>query len=191
MSSLVPETPLEGGCACGHIRYCMTAHPLAIHCCHCHHCQRETGSAFALNALLESPHLTLQPPSPAPVVIATPTLSGTPQRVARCPRCYVAVWSHYSSAGETMAFVRVGTLDPEAKNAVGEPTVHIYCESKVGWMGLPEGARVCGEYYDRREVWGRESLERLERYWPVIVEWKEKKEKEMAEAEGKVEQKEE
>ena len=45
---------LEGGCACGTVRYRLTDAPMFVHCCHCSCCQTETGSAFVLNALIES-----------------------------------------------------------------------------------------------------------------------------------------
>ena len=45
---------LEGGCACGAVRYRLTSAPMFVHCCHCRDCQRQTGSAFVLNALIEA-----------------------------------------------------------------------------------------------------------------------------------------
>ena len=44
----------EGGCTCKAVRYRMNRAPLFVHCCHCRWCQRESGSSFALNALIES-----------------------------------------------------------------------------------------------------------------------------------------
>jgi len=44
---------LEGGCTCGKVRYRLNSDPMFVHCCHCRWCQRETGAAFALNALEE------------------------------------------------------------------------------------------------------------------------------------------
>ena len=44
----------EGGCTCRHVRYRMTGKPLFVHACHCTWCQRETGTAFALNAMIEA-----------------------------------------------------------------------------------------------------------------------------------------
>jgi Glutathione-dependent formaldehyde-activating enzyme len=53
-------TPLyDGGCACRQIRYRMTTRPLFVHCCHCTWCQRETGAAFALNAMIEADRVQL------------------------------------------------------------------------------------------------------------------------------------
>ncbi|GJC87080.1 hypothetical protein ColLi_09918 [Colletotrichum liriopes] len=57
--------PLEGGCACGNIRYSLNASPLVVHCCHCTSCQRETGTAFALNAVVEGDEVTLLPSAPS------------------------------------------------------------------------------------------------------------------------------
>ncbi|KAK1508169.1 glutathione-dependent formaldehyde-activating [Colletotrichum costaricense] len=53
--------PLTGGCACGNIRYSLNAPPMVVHCCHCTSCQRETGTAFALNAVVEGDEVTLLP----------------------------------------------------------------------------------------------------------------------------------
>lgn len=49
----------DGGCTCGHVRYRMTSNPIFVHCCHCTWCQRETGSAFAVNALIEADRVQL------------------------------------------------------------------------------------------------------------------------------------
>jgi hypothetical protein len=44
----------DGKCTCGHVRYRVHGAPMFVHCCHCRWCQRETGSAFALNAFVEA-----------------------------------------------------------------------------------------------------------------------------------------
>ncbi len=44
--------PIGGGCTCRSLRYRMMTKPMFVHCCHCTWCQRETGTAFALNAML-------------------------------------------------------------------------------------------------------------------------------------------
>ncbi|KAI9353204.1 Mss4-like protein [Zopfochytrium polystomum] len=50
---------MDGGCACGLVRFRLEAPPMAVHCCHCTSCQRETGSAFALNAMVETSRIAL------------------------------------------------------------------------------------------------------------------------------------
>ena len=146
---------LEGGCACGAIRYRMNRDPMFVHCCHCTSCQRETGSAFAINALVESAEVETLKGSPEAVM--TPSESGRGQQVWRCPSCKVALWSNYGGSIDVLRFVRVGTLDHPAKV---EPDIHIFTRSKLPWVRLPEGARAVEGDYNRVNVWPAESLER-------------------------------
>jgi hypothetical protein len=139
------------------VRYRLTATPLIVHCCHCRWCQRESGAAFALNALIETDRVQLL--NGQVELVATPSASGKGQRIARCPLCRVALWSHYFGFADRVSFVRVGTLDEPDRFP---PDVHIYAESRQPWMVLPSGARVFSQYYDSREVWSAASLERRE-----------------------------
>ena len=145
---------LEGGCACGAVRYRLNAAPMFVHCCHCKDCQRQTGSAFVLNALLEADRVQLQ--SGAPEGVTMPTDSGRPHDIYRCPKCKIALWSIYGGR-QQVRFVRVGTLDePSAL----PPNVHIYTRSKLPWVKLPEGAPAFEAYYDPKILWPAESLAR-------------------------------
>jgi hypothetical protein len=145
---------LEGGCACGAVRYRLESEPMFVHCCHCRDCQRQTGSAFVLNALIETDRATLLAGDPEPVPV--PTDSGRPHDVWRCPTCRTAVWSHYGGRA-ALRFVRVGTLDDPGALP---PDVHIYTRSKLPWIILPEGAPAFEAYYDSRTLWPAASLER-------------------------------
>lgn len=147
----------DGGCDCRFMRYRLARAPLFVHCCHCRWCQRETGSAFVLNALIETACVELLQGEPERVM--TPSNSGKGQNIARCPRCHIALWSHYPGAGPQFAFVRVGTLDdPDCF----PPDIHIFTMSKQPWVILPEGVPAMREYYDREKCWPKESLERRE-----------------------------
>jgi len=148
---------LEGGCACGKVRYRMTSDPMFVHCCHCTECQRNSGSAFALNAMIEADRV--EQLSGEVEQIDTPTPSGKGQKIFRCPDCKVAVWSNYAVAkiNDRMRFVRVGTLDDAT--AV-KPDIHIFARSKQPWVGLPDDATVVDVYYDPVEIWSSESLAR-------------------------------
>jgi hypothetical protein len=148
------DGPREGGCACGAVRYRLTSDPLFIHCCHCLNCQRQTGSAFVINLLIESDRVELLAGSPQPVDV--PRDDGSTQQILRCPTCQVAVYSHYTRP--EVSFVRGGTLD-DPSGVV--PDVHIYTKSKVGWVTIPESARAFEEYYDTRALWPAASFERL------------------------------
>ncbi|HEY3800882.1 MAG TPA: GFA family protein [Caulobacteraceae bacterium] len=148
------DTDLTGRCTCGHVHYRLAGRPMITHGCHCLSCQRETGGAFAINALYEADRVTLT--AGEVEEIATPTDSGTPQLIQRCPHCKVALWSHYGGRRHA-AFVRVGTL--ETPHALA-PDVHIFVRSKVPWVRLPQGVPAFDVYYDVPAVWPAESLAR-------------------------------
>jgi len=148
-------TILAGACTCGEIRYRLLSKPLFVHCCHCRWCQRESGSAFALNAMIEADRVKLVKGQPE--IITVPTLSGKGQKFARCPKCRIALWSNYAGAGDAIRFVRIGTLDnPDLL----PPDIHIYTASKQPWVILPPGVPAVEEYYQRSSFWPAESLER-------------------------------
>jgi hypothetical protein len=149
--------PLAGGCDCRHVRYSLESRPLFVHCCHCRWCQRETGSAFVLNAMIETERVRLL--AAEPVVVDTPSASGKGQKIARCPKCYIAVWSHYAGAGPAVRFVRVGTLDEPERLP---PDIHIFTASKQPWVVLPRDTPAVPEYYDRKQLWPAASLQRRE-----------------------------
>ena len=143
----------DGRCHCGEVRYRLTSAPMFVHCCHCRDCQRQTGGAFAINALIETDRIEVLAGEPA--AVAMPTESGRPHDVYRCPACQTAVWSDYGRR-PSLRFVRVATLeDPEAIR----PDVHIFTRSKLSWVEVT-GAPSFEVYYDMKTQWPAESLER-------------------------------
>ena len=144
----------EGGCSCGAVRFRLTSPPMFVHCCHCLDFQRQTGSAFVINALIETARIKLLSGAPEPV--SMPTDSGRPHDIYRCPHCRVAVWSDYGRR-PYLRFVRVGTLDDPSAIA---PDVHIYTRSKVPWVAQPANVPAFAEYYDMKTLWPPEALAR-------------------------------
>ncbi len=144
---------LRGGCSCGAVRYQLLTAPIRVHCCHCTDCQRHTGSAFVINAIIET----------SAIRIIRGELEAVPMRRAygphdiyRCPKCKVAVWSDYGRRPQ-IRFVRVGTLDdPSALR----PHIHIYTRSKLPWLKLPKGTPAFRDYYDPKKVWPKTILRR-------------------------------
>lgn len=145
---------LSGGCACGEVRYRLESAPMFVNCCHCLDCQRQTGSAFVINALIETSRITLLAGAPRPVPV--PTDSGRPHDIYRCPTCHTALWSDYGRR-PALRFVRVGTLDEPGALT---PGAHIFTRSKQPWVGLPEGTPAFDIFYDLPTQWPAESLER-------------------------------
>ncbi|MBT3069195.1 GFA family protein [Rhodoferax sp. U11-2br] len=155
--------PLEGGCDCRAVRYRMETAPLFVHCCHCRWCQRESGAAFALNAMIEADRVSNL--GVEPELVHTPSNSGLGQKIARCPSCRVALWSHYAGAGPVLTFVRVGTLD---QPDVLPPDIHIFTQSKQPWLALGDAVPAVPEYYDREQHWPPDSLARWLDVLPAV-----------------------
>lgn len=158
-ASFVP-TYASGQCDCGAVRYALLSEPIFTHCCHCTWCQRETGSAFAVNTMIETARVRTE--GRAPALIMTPSASGKGQKIARCSACQVAVWSHYATLDTKLAFIRVGTLDDPSR---APPDVHIFTSTKQPWVVIPEGAENFAGFYsapDRARMFGPERMARRE-----------------------------
>jgi hypothetical protein len=146
-------TTFEGGCACDEIRYRLRSAPMFVNCCHCRDCQRQTGSAFVINAIIETDRIELVVGEPE--AVAVPTDSGRAHDIYRCPTCAVAVWSDYGRR-RALRFVRVGTLDqPQAL----PPNAHIFTRTKLPWVNV-DGAPAFESSYEMETQWPAESLAR-------------------------------
>ena len=148
---------MQGRCSCGAVGYSLSAEPLVVHACHCTWCQRESGSAFALNGMIESRHIDVTRGTPEAVEL--PTASGKGQRLMRCPECGVALWSSYHGTGPRFSYVKMGTLDDTAQAA---PDVHIFTSTKQPWLELPAGVPAFEAFYRRSAVWRPEAYARFQ-----------------------------
>jgi hypothetical protein len=98
---------MPGGCNCGAIRYLVTRAPLTAYICHCHLCQKRTGSPFSMTVVLPADALEI--------------VKGEPMRTERnlpkggknvswiCPSCYSR--THTQREGGVTINLRAGTLD--------------------------------------------------------------------------------
>ncbi len=149
------EICMDGGCLCGDVRYRVRAKPMFVHGCHCRDCQRLSGSAFAINAMVEATNVDLL--QGITETIKVPTPSGMGQLVVRCTNCKTAIWSHYGLAKEKICFLRAGTLDDPDQI---EPDIHIFTRSKLPWIKLPDDKPAVEAFYEFDDLWPAESLAR-------------------------------
>lgn len=148
----------EGGCACGAVRYRLSAPPLIVNCCHCRDCQRLTGSAFVVNIWIERRCVETDHAALRSTRLAAG--SGKPHEIFRCSACGTAIYSKYHAAPGDTVLLRAATLDHPESVA---PDVHIFTRSKLPWVRLPDGVPSFETMYRLSEFWPAESRERLRR----------------------------
>jgi hypothetical protein len=103
----------------------MTGEPIFVNCCHCRDCQKITGSAFALNAMIEADRLKL---------LAGDDGTSTQGGVMRCAKCCTLLWAEHAQFGAAIKFLRVGTLDAAEEVS---PDAHFFVRSKHPWVMIP------------------------------------------------------
>lgn len=150
------ERVMEGGCACGRVRYRLSGEPIFVNNCYCTLCQKQTGSTSVVNAFFETGALDLLSGEVTRHVVKAG--SGGEHAILRCSACGTALWSHYPGLGELGLGVRVGTLDdPGAVH----PDAAVFIAERMPWVTLPEGIPSFDAYYKPSEVLPPERFERL------------------------------
>jgi hypothetical protein len=119
---------MTGRCACGAVRYAVTAPFESANYCHCHRCQRRTGTAWSINAAV--PPEGFEITQGAELVHTWTPEGGFPKSF--CSRCGSAL---FSGGGELTVGVRMGTLDADPGV---RPSHHQWVESAPDWEPLPD-----------------------------------------------------
>lgn len=144
---------LSGQCFCGFVKYELLDSPMFVNCCHCTDCQSQTGSAFVINAVIETFNLKII--TGKMKKISMPTSSGRSHDIFRCPKCLTAIWSDYGK--RPIRFVRVSTINSPHKI---KPNAHIFTRSKLSWVKLQKTIPSFKVFYDIEKQWSKKSLQR-------------------------------
>ncbi|KAH9866280.1 hypothetical protein J1614_008846 [Plenodomus biglobosus] len=148
---------ITGSCVCSTVRYRLLTSPLYCYACHCPDCQKSSGSAFGLLLNIELYNIRIISDT-APVAVVREKKPGHFDRHVECPKCKVELWSN-NIFGDAIADVRVGTLDYPS---LMEPDLHMFVDSKLDWVILPEGTTAVPKDYDPKDRWPKSSLDRLD-----------------------------
>jgi hypothetical protein len=125
------KLPQTGGCQCGAVRYKITETPIAVYTCHCTACQRVTGTAFSMAALVADDAFHLSGAEVKPITRIADS-GGIVTRLV-CPDCGSWICNGARPDGRR---VRAGTLDDVSWL---RPTLHFWVRSKQPWVTLAEG----------------------------------------------------
>lgn len=124
------ESPLDGSCMCGRVRFQIDKVILPYVLCHCNSCKKATGSAYAANIAV--PLEDFQLIEGADLI---QTYESSPGKVRHfCGSCATPL---YTLVGEKPKFtrVRLGSLDSDFS---ATPAAHIFVQSKADWESITD-----------------------------------------------------
>jgi len=129
----LPQFPIEGGCACGAVRYRLLGAPFAVYTCHCTDCQTLSASVFSLNGVVRTDQLEIVSGDLKMWLRTAESGNRIPQHV--CTYCGVRIFTEPPNGGGTRT-LRLGTLDDTGWLF---PSAAIYMKSAQPWVRMPEG----------------------------------------------------
>lgn len=123
---------ITGGCLCGKVRFTATSAPVFQGVCHCRDCQRHGGSAFNVIAAFPAGDVAIRGE-----MSSYGTIGDSGHAVVRrfCPTCGSNLLSEPAML-PGMLVLRAGTFDD---TSILAPTMHLYCDSRMPWVAIPEG----------------------------------------------------
>jgi hypothetical protein len=120
---------IEGGCRCGAVRYTIAIDEVpAVYACHCHQCQRWTGSAFSLQALVPEDALKVE----GPVIVYERVTEDRVSTQRICATCHGRIYNT-NTRRPGVAVIRAGTLD---RSEELDCKAHIFVAYKQAWVSL-------------------------------------------------------
>jgi len=128
-------TKLTGGCLCGAIRYTVDVPITELRACHCTNCQKASGAAGSVNAVIPSSALHFTQGTPR--VFASKADSGRILNRYFCGDCGSPIYSQRATTPETMV-LRAGTLDAAGDMKI---TVNIWTRSARPWAHIDPGTK--------------------------------------------------
>lgn len=143
-----------GRCACGALTYELTKAPLFTQACHCRDCQRTTGGAFIVHAIVVEDDLKVDGDIQTYFL---PSGSGAGCEASACAKCADYIFVRYLYHKVPVIGLRTGTLDDPS---AFPPEAHIFLQSKLPWLTLTDGKPQFQQGVAREDVWPTASVDR-------------------------------
>lgn len=124
--------PANGSCQCGSVTYTLAAEPLFHYACHCHSCQKRTGSAFSMGTVVTTESLTVRGELTPWSRISDEGNTNTRYSCADCGNIIYGI----GDSSPDLAKLQTGTLEDTSQITA---EVHMWTCSRQPWITLPEG----------------------------------------------------
>lgn len=126
---MVVLAPAVGGCNCGKLRYRITKEPLTVYICHCHQCQKRTGSAFSLSLVMPADGFHVDEGEPSRSERALP--DGQKNISISCGECHSRLYTQHTQRNKLATLnLRAGTLD-DTRHI--QPVAQMWTSSAQSW----------------------------------------------------------
>lgn len=119
-------------CSCRQLMLRATEDPQRISICHCHACQRRTGSVFGVQARFREEAVVVRGDATAYVREGD---SGGKATFYFCPHCGATVYYRLDQAPGVIG-VPIGVL---VRQGLPAPSISVFEECMHPWVRLPEG----------------------------------------------------
>jgi hypothetical protein len=123
----------EGSCQCGAIRYHVTGRAIALFCCHCTECKKQSGSAFGMALWVQGTKVETQGRPLSRWMRHTP--KGNRMFCDFCPECGTRLF-HRIDGNTDVVSIKPGTLENRDLPA---PVAHIWTDSAYEWETFDSG----------------------------------------------------
>jgi hypothetical protein len=127
-------TPLTGGCLCGAIRYTISAPITSLRACHCKNCQKSSGGAGTVNALVPTESFNITE-GKTKKYDDSATRSGRTLSRHFCAECGSPIYSE-RNPNPGFVVVRAGSLDDSDHMKI---MTNIWTESARPWASINPG----------------------------------------------------
>lgn len=124
--------PAPGACQCGQVQLQLHSAPLFSYACHCHDCQKRTGSAFSMGLVCAAEGISINGQLSSWTRTSEDGHTNTRYSCADCGNIIYGA----STASEGLWKLQTGLLEDTSDL---RPEVHIWISRKQHWLTLPPG----------------------------------------------------
>lgn len=128
------KLPLEGGCACGAVRYRCDAEPVRMFQCHCRDCQRATGGPFVAGLLV--PRKAFQFVKGTPLYYTVPSARGGTNTRGFCGVCGSRLTGGQRGPEWPFIGITASSLDDPDQF---KSQMHVFASQAQPWDNLEDG----------------------------------------------------
>ena len=141
----------SGSCQCGDIKISIKRETLVSYICHCHECQKQSASAFAISIPLNVSEVSITGKLNS---YERPADSGAVTKCYFCSNCGTRIY-HQSSKSQNCITLKGGTLNT-IKNL--KSVAHLWIKRKHNWIDIPENIETYDEQPDDLTGWRNKIL---------------------------------